>query len=162
MKERDLDFLLRKDKGGRELPNYMGLFVRSGFSESELTYIELKESDNNLNSITKIFGTIDSESEMVSEKGSFNDSRSLSAIFQSDRYSTECYIFSDEVAYCGMFQVKTKNALEKCLAVAKLSMQNTCFLVGLNFDFSFTIDCNGAEPINHKNMFDIQRKIVVF
>lgn len=147
-----LDFLLRINKGKDKLSRYDELFLYSGFVNSDSEYIDLETSDLILERIRQIFPPVDSINELLLDNQPFN-SGLLTLVLNSFGESC-CYLFTDDVYYCGMYLIKTKLAISNCLTVAKNAYNNTCFLLDVNYQFSFTINCN--ENAN----FDVQGKLI--
>ncbi len=76
------------------------MFVLSGFNESELKHVGLEESDEQLGRIRNVFPEIHEQVEILSESCTYLDSKLLMSAFVG---SNDCYIFSDDVYYCGMY-----------------------------------------------------------
>ena len=158
MSSNKLDFLLRKNKGKDLLKDYKKMFLSAGFKDEELTYIELERSDNVIEQIKQSFPSINEEVEVLDGSISFAESRLLSSVFRPENDGRSCYMFSDDVYYCGMYLVKYRIAKEYCLNVAELGYSNTCFIVDADFNFSFTINYHGKEESEFQDMFNIQLK----
>ncbi|MBB6499990.1 hypothetical protein HDF25_002134 [Pedobacter cryoconitis] len=155
-----LDLLIRKNKGKSLLNKYKEIFFLSGFKEDELIYIDLDKSDKLLSYIRTVFPMIQQSVEILSENSTYHDSKLLTSIFVNLDSSDGCYIFSDDVYYCGMYLTDAKSVQEHCLNVARLGYSNTCFLLDKELKFSFTINFYNEGSIESKNKFDIQLKLI--
>lgn len=151
-----LNFLLRKNKGKSLLNSYKEIFLLSGFTEEELKYVDLEKSDVIINQIRQVFPKIKEQVEILPGSASYTDSRLLDLVFSYVNDDKKCYIFSDDVFYCGMFIVKNIRAKEYCLNVAKFGYINTCFLVDIDFNFSFTINYYNRDESELNDKFNIQ------
>jgi len=156
-----LDLSLRKNKGKSLMKRYKEMFVLSGFQETELKSVNIEKSDEIKSKIKASFPKVQKQVEILSDICTFRDSRLLKLTFAEVSGCDECFIFSDDVEYCGMYIVSAKSAQEYCLNVAKLGYSNTCFLVNTNFRFSFTINYHIDGSVELKNKFDIQLKSLV-
>lgn len=155
----ELEFLIRKNKGKGMLQNYEGLFLASGFSTDELSYVSLEISDAIVDQVKSNVLKFNSSNEFISVGQTWTDSKLLNLLYVED-LSEKCYIFSDEVYYCGMYLVQRQAAIINSLKVSKLSEQNTFFAVGVNMDFFLTLNYYDENHSNDKKVFDIQiRKI---
>lgn len=158
MDNKRLDVLIRKNKGKRISTKYKDMFVRAGFNDAELTYVDLEETDELINRVKEIFPSIKREVEILSENSMYVDSNILTAVF-GEKSIDECYVFSDDFDICGMYMTNAEAARRYCLNVAKLGYSNTCFILDKLFRFWFTINFYREGDGELINKFDIQVKI---
>ena len=153
-----LDLLIRKNKGKSLLSKYKEMFVCTGVQETDLKYVNLDESDKILHDIRTIFPEVHEQVEILSENCTFLDSELLTLIFANLSSLDQCYMFSDDVYYCGMYIADAKSVQACCLNVAKTGYSNTCFLLDKELRFSFTINYYKEGDAELKNKFDIHLK----
>ncbi len=159
MNNDQLNVLIRKNKGKRLSSKYKEMFINAGFRESDLKYVNIEQSDEVIKEVQQIFPSVLNQLELLAGNKSFNDSELLLVAFSIIDNMDECYIFSDDFPYCGMYIMKAPVVKENCLNVAKLGYNNTCFIVEKKFRFSFTINYFDEEHAELRNMFDIQLKL---
>lgn len=159
MDNKRLDVLIRKNRGKGALTKYKEMFVKAGFSDAELTYVDLEETDRLINRVKEIFPGVKQEIEILSENSTYIDSNILTAVFGGVS-NDECYVFSDDFDICGMYMTNAQAARQHCLDVAKLGYSNTCFILDKLFRFWFTINFYGEGDAELMNKFDIQFKMV--
>jgi len=100
-----LDFVVRRNRGKTLVNKYREMFVLSGLEEKELKSVDLEKSDEVLNQIRSIFPSVQRQVEVLSDSCTFLDSKLLTSTFAELGSADECYLFSDDVYYCGMFIV---------------------------------------------------------
>jgi hypothetical protein len=151
----ELDFLIRKNKGKKMLLNYKELFLVSGFSPDELSYVNLEISDAIVDQVKSNASRFHCSNEFINVRQTWTDSKLLNLLY-AENLSEKCYVFSDEVYYCGMYLVQRESAIINSLKVAKFSKQNTFFAVGINMDFFLTLNYYDENHSDDKEVFDIQ------
>jgi hypothetical protein len=157
MANKNLDFLIRKNKGRFLQQKYEAIFISAGLFMDKIEYIDLEKSDYLINRIRAIFPEVREETEILSDNITVLDSKLLTKAF-SMVDSDYCYIYSDDVYYCGMYLISSKLAKECCLNVAKLGYSNTCFVLDKELKFSIRINFYDEDDNEYKNNFDIQLK----
>lgn len=135
------------------------MFIKAGFSDAELAYVDLEETDRLINRVKEIFPDAKQVIEILSENSTYIDSNMLNAVFGGVS-NDECYVFSDDFDICGMYMTNAQTARQHCLDVAKLGYSNTCFILDKLFRFWFTINFYGEGDAELINKFDIQFKTV--
>lgn len=159
MTTKRLDTLLRKNKGKALLYSYTGMFRSAGFQNDELTHIELEKADELIIRIREVFPNLNREVEFLPGEGNYQDSKLLMLIL-SNFCDGDCYVYSDDVYFCGMYQTTVKSAIEYCLKVAKFGYSNTCFILDRDFKYSFRINYYVDGEPSLRSKFDIQLKRV--
>ncbi|MGQ7855177.1 hypothetical protein ACUN24_13155 [Pedobacter sp. WC2501] len=157
MANKNLDFLIRKNKGKFLQQKYETIFISAGLFMDKIEYIDLEKSDYLINRIRAIFPEVREETEILSDNITVLDSKLLTKAF-SMVDSDYCYIYSDDVYYCGMYLISSKLAQECCLNVAKLGYSNTCFVLDKELKFAIRINFYDEDDNEYKNNFDIQLK----
>ncbi|WPU94321.1 hypothetical protein SNE25_02135 [Mucilaginibacter sabulilitoris] len=155
MSDRKLDYLIRKNKGKSIFLKYQEMFIAAGFKEGDIKHVDLMQSDKILNIVRQTFPNLKEEIELLASDGNFVSSRLISSTFQNLSDSKECYIYSDDVYFCGMYLAKIGHIHAYALNVAKYGYSNTCFIIDQEFKFSFTINFYDNEHPELKNTFDI-------
>lgn len=153
MKTTRLDLLRKKLIGRSKISDYNKLF--SIFPNREL--IELEQSILILDMLYVKF--TNKEDEILKETNSFYDSRLLKEIYLSIDESSECYAFTDDFEFCGIFLVNSKLAIEHALYLSKTDSGNTFFILEKNQEFHFRINYYAYDHSDHPNSFDIQRSV---
>jgi hypothetical protein len=153
---KELDFLLRMNKGKNRIQAYENVFITSGFKISELKQVPLEVSDKILEQTEEVFSKLERKSELIESSSNFIDSDLLREIYLKLNPHSTSYIFTDDIQYCGLFIINAKRGLELALNVAINDYQNTCFLLDTNLKYSFTINHNDEDHPDHPNTFDIQ------
>jgi len=157
MNER-LDFKWRENNGKKKIKSYKETFIRADFDNSNLKPIDLIGSDLIIDEVKKIFPGITARKELLNEDLNFVESDLMREIYLSLKESELSYIYTDDFIYCGMFLVDSKKAFENAFNVAKVDIQQTCFILDSKFRFHFTITYNDKLHSDFPNAFDIQRK----
>lgn len=150
-----LDFLKRKNKGKFLLKKYEDMFIAAGLNDLE--YIDLEKSDNLINRVREVFPGVQGQSEILSDNITAFDSELLIKAF-SIADSEYCYVYSDDVYYCGMYLTNSKSAQQCCLDIAKLGYSGTCFLLDKELKFLVRINFYNEDHNEYRNKFDIQLK----
>lgn len=150
-----LDFLKRKNKGKFLQKKYEDMFISNGLDDLE--YIDLQKSDNLINRVREVFPGVRGQSEILSDNITAFDSELLIKAF-SIADSDYCYVYSDDVYYCGMYLTNSKSAQQCCLDIAKLGYSGTCFLLDRELKFSIRINYYDEDHNEYRNKFDIQLK----
>lgn len=158
MKKR-LEVLKRKQLGKSKISDYKGLLIQLGFSE--LALIDLEQSDVILDKAKHVFSMAGKANEIIlAEPSSFIDCDLLREVYFTLEEGALSYIFTDDFEYCGLFLVKSKEAIENVLHVAKSDAGHTCFV--LDLDFSYFIRVNYYDDADNDNpdSYDIERSMV--
>ena len=148
-----LDLLKRTNKGKFLVKEYEEMFLSAGFDDLE--YIDLTKSDTLLRSVKEIFPVIQNQFEILHDNITFFDSKLLMKAFSNSEY---CYVYSDDVYYCGMYLTNSISAQQYCLNIAKLGYSNTCFILDKELKFSIRINFYKEDHNEYQNQFDIQLK----
>lgn len=159
MENSRLDFLKRKSYGKKIMAEYEKVFIDAGLQSINLIHVELEKSDSLISSVQDIFPVVEEQTEILPYDILPSDSKLLKQVIE---HSNCCYLYLDEVYYCGMYLVETKLAYDSCLTIAKLSNNNTCFLLDRELKFSMRINFYNIDynEDNYRNKFDLQLKIV--
>lgn len=147
MKSR-LEILKKKAIGKTKLDGY-----RRHFEEfSEFKHIDLESSE-------KLFQSLDfphSSEEMINSENSFIESNLLSKLYKKlDREST-AYAFTDDFEYCGVYLVKTKEAIEKAFEIAQKEKNHTLFILENEKAFFVRINFYDQSHPDFPSKFDIR------
>ena len=151
-----LEFLHRRNKGKQRIEQYEAILVNSGFNKLELEFIELEKSDEIVEQSKSKFTNIDRKTELLDKESLFIDSDLMRSIYLNLDKNSTCYIFTDDVQYCGMFIVNAKRGFEIAFNVAKNDSQNSCFLFDTDLEYSFLINYNDEKDSNGFCSYDIQ------
>lgn len=156
---KQLEMLLRKNKGKVMLPSYEALFIESGFKKKDLSHVNLHASDEIIEKVRALIPKFAYDSEQISGSAeSFFASTLLKAVY--DKYkNSDCYIYTDAHKYCGMYDVNTESAFEFAFNVALKDSQHTCFLIDKKFNYTFTLNYYDNSHNDNPGTFDIQRRM---
>ena len=155
MSER-LEFLKRKHKGIQKIGSYQNVLINSGLEKTELEYLDLLDSDKVIEKVKDRFGKVERETELINSDCIFIDSKLMRDIYLSLNENSKCYIYTDDFQYCGLFIGNAKRCFEHALDVAKSDYQHTCFLLDVNFKYSFLINYYDESHNDEPNTYDIQ------
>ena len=156
MSER-LDYLIRRNKGLSLKDDYKQMFLLAGIKEHQLSPVPLNASDLILDRVRGHFISVEMKVEELSGSASIADSRILSdtlSIYQD----SHCYLYSDDVYYCGMFSADTTLAISKCLQVAKNGYSNSCVILDKDMKFIITVNYYDDDHNDLPNMYEVQAK----
>jgi len=134
------------------------MFISNGLDNPE--YINLEKSDSLINRVREVFPEIQEQTEILPDNITVFDSELLTKAF-STADSDYCYLYSDDVYYCGMYLTNSKFALQCCLDIARLGYSSTCFLLDKELKFSILINYYDEGHNEYRNKFDIQLKQLI-
>ncbi|MBL7705930.1 MAG: hypothetical protein JNM21_10345 [Taibaiella sp.] len=153
---RRLDYLLRKNKGDKMFSVYRNVFLQSGFQEEDLKYVDLEKTDEVMKTLKSMAHRVQTEYESISGNSkNFEQSKLLYTICKN-LGGEDCYIYTDHYEYCGMFLSKGEVALHNALNVAFKDDGHTCFVLNVNYKYSFLINYENMDNHDFPNEFDIQ------
>ena len=150
MNER-LNLLLRKNIGKQKAVLYKNVFKNSGFNDDELELVLLENSEIIIDKLKGAYSDIKRVVEIIKADLLFIDSDLMRKIYLKLSENSKCYIYTDDYLYCGIYKVSSKKAFELAFNVAKIDIQNTCFLLDTDFNYSILINY-----IEETNMLDVQ------
>jgi len=149
-----INILKRKQKGKHIIATYKDLFK----SFDGYILYDIEESDLIIGKLKEIVSKgVEKKNEFLNENVSFIESDLIRKTYLDlDDFSLS-YLFTEDHIYCGIFLVKSKQAIEKILEITKLSEGKTSFLLDSNFEYSYTINYYDSNHNDFPNKFDIQR-----
>jgi hypothetical protein len=147
-----LDILKRKYIGKSKLSQYKLIFEKLN-----PYYISLEESDSIIRRLASITYPY-KENELIKERNiqGFDSSDILEKIYSRLPSASQCYAYTDDYLYCGMYLTNTKIAIKECLQIAKKDDGNTCFLLDSDFSFYILVNYYDNTHNDYPNSYDIQ------
>jgi hypothetical protein len=152
-----VNILKRKQKGKVIKSYYQNLF--SIFNSSE--FIDLEETDLIITRMRQNLMNIKAKNEFIETNMEFIESDLMRRIYLKLTENDQCYIFSDEYEYCGMYLINSKRAFEKFLRITVQSTNGTAFLMDKNLNYFFRINYHDHLDDEVPNKFDIQKRVKV-
>ncbi len=147
-----LEILKNKIKGKYLIDRYEKLF--SIFHKP--IYINLENALNIFEGTSYYFSKI--EDEIINGNSTlFSNSHLLIEEYSSLTDSSECYAYTDYYEYCGIFIIKSKEAIEQALYIAKIDEGNTFFILDKYFRYHYRINYYDQDHPDFPDTFDIQR-----
>ena len=150
---RKLEIVKRKLIGRSKIDDYCNTFAsihQIGLLDIEDSEIILQKIKNKTSLRRKI------EILRRTDIKSFMDSAILRSIYLNEGSLSECYTFSGQYVYCGIFKTFTKEIIRECMLVAKNDFDNTCFILDSNFSFYLRINYYDFEHNDNPDSYDIQ------
>lgn len=156
---KQLEVLLRKNKGKSKQVAYKQIFLNGGIPESELVHVSLEESDAILEKVSQVFVKVEALTETVKALEN-SSSRVLQNLYYKLGDADRCFVYTTDVEFCGMFHTKTALVLPCALRLVRLDYQNLLFIIDEKFRYFLSVHFNDKSHINEPLTFDVQIKEV--
>ena len=138
------------------LPDYQSVFLKSGFNSEDLIHIDLEKTDAIMETLRSMADRVQTEYEIVpGDHQNIESSNLLLRIYE--RYQDDdCYIYTCDYEYCGMYSCKANVGLKNALRIAFNDRNQTSFILDTQFRYSFAIDYGDKDNRDFPNEFDVQ------
>lgn len=143
-----LQILKKKTIGKFKFNAYQNHF--RDFSISK--HIDLERSEILLQSLNYIH----SSEEIIDSESSFIESELLRKLYIEVEEGSTAYAFTDDFEYCGIYLVKTKEAIEKSFRIAREDYNHTFFILEAENKFFVRINFYDSSHPDFASSFDIQ------
>ncbi|SFT96773.1 hypothetical protein SAMN04489724_3038 [Algoriphagus locisalis] len=143
-----LEILKKKAIGKSKFNAYQNHF--RDFSSSK--HIDLESSENLLQSLNFSH----SSEEIIDSENNFIESELLRKLYKQVDEGSISYAFTDDFEYCGVYLVKTKEAIEKSFRIAREDYNHTFFFLEAASKFFVRINFYDRSHLDFPASFDIQ------
>lgn len=137
-----------------QIENYIRFFEKLGLRD--FTLLSLKKSNEIFKFFSSNLNFTKKENEFLFNAPSFIDSDLLRKLYLKAFKNSRTYLFTGEPGSKGVVLANAKESITKSLAIAKASVQKTCYILCHDFSYYLRILYNDAAHEEHPDTFLIE------